>query len=98
MEFDLKKALKKYNRMRSRRRFAAFAAVPVSIAVAWFYDFGRTDTLIRVAIGMVLWGMAETELRLKTIQVRLAEMDDKLQRLTGDGHSNDDLLLEFNDW
>jgi hypothetical protein len=100
MEFELKGALKKYRRMRSWRRFMTGAIIPVSLAIPWFYEFTRTETLICVAIGCVVWGVSEIELRLKTMQIRLAGMDDKLYRLIGDKDhgTDDDLILEMNDW
>jgi len=100
MEFELKGALKKYSRMRSFRQTAKLFVIPLAFAVPWFYDFGRTDTLICLVGAFVFVGVLETELRLKTMQVRLAGMDDKLHRLIGDEHHNadDNLILELNDW
>jgi hypothetical protein len=100
MEFELKGALKKYRRMRSTRRFFVSSAIPVSAVIPWFLGFGQTDTLLCVALGTVVWGVGEIELRLKTMQIRLAGMDDKLDRLTHDENNqgDDDLILELNDW
>jgi hypothetical protein len=100
MEFELKGALKKYRRMRSWRRLMTGAIIPVSLAIPWFNEWGKTDILICVAIGCVVWGVSEIELRLKTMQIRLAGMDDKLYRLIGDEHQgpDDEVISELNDW
>ncbi|HTM74925.1 MAG TPA: hypothetical protein VL198_16990 [Pseudolabrys sp.] len=78
MEFSLKGALKKHRRMRSWREVVVLAALPISFGVSWFFDFGRTDTLIAAAIACVFAGFGQLEIRLKTVQVRLAGVDDKL--------------------
>jgi len=98
MEFELKGALKKYRQMRWWRRFWISTAIPISFAIPWFLNFGKTDTLICVAMGVVVWGVGETELRLKTIQVRLAGMNDQLNQLRGDHDAASDVILELNDW
>lgn len=101
MEFGLKGALKKYRRMRAWRRFG-LALMPVGAgAAAWVYDLGRTDTLICVGGALLFFAAGELELRLKTIQIRLAGMSDRLNRLTGGdnfGDPNEDLISELNDW
>lgn len=97
MEFELKGALKKYGRMRSWRRIAAGAVALGGINAPWLLDFNRTDSLILWVGVLVFWSIAELEVRLKTIQVRLAGMDDKLEVLTGK-ETNENLILELNDW
>jgi hypothetical protein len=100
MEFELKGALKKYDRLRWWRRITTAAIIPLSFSVPWYFEWGRTDTLICMAIGFVIWGVGEIELRLKTMQLRLAGMSDKLHRLIGDRDHDvdDDFILELNDW
>jgi hypothetical protein len=98
MEFELKGALKKYGRMRAWRRFGIFAVLLVGFTVPWIYSFNRTDTMLCWLLSAVLWGLGETELRLKTMQVRLAGMADKLDRLSGNAAEADNLILELNDW
>src|SRR5688500_13405376 len=83
MDFTVAGALKKYRRMRGYRRFLIVAAVPFALGMAWFYDFNRTDILISVAIAAVFVSMGETEIRLKTMQNRLAQMADDLDALRG---------------
>jgi len=86
--------------MRSWREGLVLAALPISFGVSWFFDFGRTDTLIAAAIACVFAGFGQLEIRLKTVQVRLAGMDDKLHQLTRDEHDSADenLVLELTDW
>jgi hypothetical protein len=98
MEFDLKGALKKYNRMRSRRQVVSLSIIPMCFAISWFFNFDRTDTMICLAIGMVMVVTGQIEMRLKTMQVRLAGMNDQLNQLTGDHDTASDLILELNDW
>ena len=43
------------------------------------------------------WSVAELEVRLKTMQIRLAGMDDKLDMLAGK-EFEENLILELNDW
>jgi len=101
MEFKLKGALKKYRRMRSRRR-AGMAIMALGAMIApWLLDLGRTDTLICWFGALTLWTAGELEMRLKTIQIRLAGMDDQLNALSGrdpEQGPDADLILELNDW
>jgi hypothetical protein len=97
MQFELKGALKKYRRMRSWRRIVLVVVVLGVIGWPWAYDFSRTDTLICWVGAFVFWIFGELELRLKTMQIRLAEMADRLDALSG-GEPEDNLILELNDW
>jgi hypothetical protein len=82
MEFELKSALKKYRRMRSWRR-AGMAAVALGMSIApWLLDLGRTDSMICWLGAGALWMVSELEMRLKTIQIRLAGMNDQLNAIT----------------
>jgi hypothetical protein len=100
MEFELKGALEKYRKKRSRRRFGAVAFVTAGMTMPWIFSLNQTDTILCWLFALVLWGFAETELRLKTIQIRLAGMADKIDRLSGndDEPENNNLILELNDW
>ncbi len=72
-----------------------------AISAPWLLDLGRTDTLICWLGAFTLWVTSELEMRLKTIQIRLAGMNDKLTALTGkdpDQNPDADLILELNDW
>ena len=101
MEFKLKGALKKYRRMRSWRR-AGMAIIAIgAVSAPWLFDLGRTDTLICWLGAFTLWSIGELEMRLKTIQIRLAGMSDELNALAGkdaDAGPDADLILELNDW
>jgi hypothetical protein len=101
MEFELKGALKKYRRMRSWRR-AGMAIVAIgAMAAPWLLDLGRTDTLICWLGALTLFMTSELEMRLKTMQIRLASMSDQLNELTRrdpDQGPDADLILELNDW
>jgi hypothetical protein len=73
------------------------SAIPLGLALAWYLEFNRTDTLICLVAALVAWGVGEIELRLKTIQIRLAGMDDQLDHLNGN-EPEDNLILELSDW
>jgi hypothetical protein len=67
----------------------------------WLLDLGRTDTLICWLGAFTLWVTGELEMRLKTIQIRLAGMNDQLNALSGrdpDQGPDADLIFELNDW
>ena len=101
MEFERKGALKKYRRMRSWRR-AGMAIMALGTMLApWLLNLGRTDTLICWLGAFTLGMTSELEMRLKTMQIRLAGMSDQLNALTGrdpDQGPDADLILELNDW
>ena len=65
-------------------------------------ELGRTDTLICYLGAFVGWIIVALEMRLKTIQIRLAGMDDQLNALGGKDDPvrgpDDNLILELNDW
>lgn len=101
MEFELKDALKKYRRMRSWRRAGMAIVALGAISAPWLLNLGRTDTLICWLGAVAVWMTGELEMRLKTIQIRLAGMNDRLNALSGrdlERGPNDDLILELNDW
>jgi len=101
MEFELKGALKKYRRMRSRRRWGMMIFGTGVLLGTNFFDLSRTDMLICYVGVFGLWTASELEMRLKTIQIRLAGMSDGLNALTGkdpDQGPDADLILELNDW
>lgn len=97
MEFDLKGALKKYRRMRSRRRFAMWAILGAAIITPLLLGMNRPETLICLIAGLLVWTGGEIEMRLKTIQVRLAGMEDRLNDLRSQ-EPEGNLILELNDW
>jgi hypothetical protein len=103
MEFELTGALKKYRRMRSWRRAGMAILALGAIFAPWLLNLGRTDTLICWLGAFTLWMTSELEMRLKTIQIRLAGMSDRLNAVSRrdrdrDTGPDDDLILELNDW
>ena len=101
MEFELKGALKKYRRMRSWRRGGMAIMALGAMIAPWLLDLGRTDTLICWLGAFTLWTTGELEMRLKTIQLRLAGMSDQLNELSRrdpEQGPDDDFILELNDW
>ena|SRR5438105_4698230 len=101
MEFELRGALKKYRRMRVWRRTAMAVMVLGAIVAPMALDLGRTDTLIWCLGALTLWMTSELEMRLKTMQIRLAGMSDQLNALSRrdpDQGPDADLILELNDW
>lgn len=83
MEFELKGALKKYRRMRSWRRAGTAIMAIGATSAPWLLDLGRTETLICWLGAFTAWMTGELEMRLKTIQIRLAGMSDQLHALGG---------------
>jgi hypothetical protein len=101
MEFELKGALKKYRRMRSWRRAGMAIMALSAMSAPWLLNLGPTDSLICWLGGFTLWATGELEMRLKTIQLRLAGMNDQLNAISGrdpDQGPDADLILELNDW
>jgi hypothetical protein len=97
MEFELKGALKKYRRMRMWRQILLGFAPAMGLAVPWLWGFGQTDTLICIVGSLVVMLCGHLELRLKTIQIRLAGMADELDALRRN-EPEQNLVLELNDW
>jgi hypothetical protein len=101
MEFELTGALKKHRRMRSLRRWGMMIFATGALLATSLFDLSRTDLLICFVGVLGLWTASELEMRLKTIQIRLAGMSDELNALTGrnpDQGPDADLILELNDW
>jgi hypothetical protein len=97
MEFELKGALKKYRRIKSARSFSRAIVAVIGVVAPWYLDFSRTDTLICWLGVLVFWMCSQLETRLKTMQIRMAGMDDHLVALRGH-ELEDSLILELNDW
>lgn len=83
MEFELKGALKKYRRMRSWRRWGMMIFATGVLLATNLVDLSRTDMLICYVGVFGLWTASELEMRLKTIQIRLAGISDQLNALSG---------------
>jgi hypothetical protein len=101
MEFELEGALKKYRRMRSWRRAGMAIVALGAVTAPWLLNLGRTDTLICFLGAFTVAMTSELEMRLKTVQIRLAGMSDRLNafnRRDPDQGPDDDLILELNDW
>jgi hypothetical protein len=101
MEFELKGALKKYRRMRAWRRGGMAIIALGAVLATGLLELGRTDTMICWLGVLTLAMTVELETRLKTIQIRLAGMNDQLNALSGRDPTrgpDDDLILELNDW
>jgi hypothetical protein len=99
MEFELKAAMKRYRRERSWRRISMKIIASGVLSAPWAFDLGRTDMLIC----FLSWGVVciawELEMRLKTMQLRLAGMVDQLNTLGGkDRDLEDTFILELNNW
>jgi hypothetical protein len=72
-----------------------------AVTAPWLLNLGRTDTLICFLGAFTVTMTSELEMRLKTIQIRLAGMSDELNafsRRDPDQGPDDDLILELNDW
>jgi|SRR3954447_12012284 hypothetical protein len=97
MEFELKGALKKYGRMRAGRHTAMLLMAAAAFSIPWLLNLSRTDTLVCLLGAVVFVMTGQIEMRLKTIQIRLAGMDDRLDALSG-RESEGNLIAELNDW
>lgn len=75
---DVREALRSYSRKRSTRGFIFGVFCLGAASVPWVREFSSTDTLIWLLGVGIFWLFYQTELRLKTMQVRLAEMHDAL--------------------
>jgi hypothetical protein len=72
-----------------------------AVAAPSFLGLGRTDTLISYLGAFTALMLSELEMRLKTIQIRLAGMSDQLNALTRrdpDHGPDDDLIFEISGW
>ena len=67
MEFELKGALKKYNRMRSIRQFVMIPVIAAAWGVPWLCGFSKTDMLICLVGALVFLLILGVEIRLKTL-------------------------------
>lgn len=87
-------ALRSYRRKRSRRGFFV-GAIAVGV---WFAPvFGAPPTIAAICAlgGFILWMFWETEKRLKTMQIRLARMHDKLEQISGTNFEDEHLISEL---
>ena len=72
-----------------------------AMSAPWLLNLGRTDGLTCWLGALTLFMTSELEMRLKTMQIRLAGMSDQLNALTRrdpERGPDDDLILELNDW
>jgi hypothetical protein len=104
MEFEVKGALKKYRRMRTVRSASMAIMALGAISAPWFFDLGQTGGLICWLGAATVWMYWQLEMRLKTMQIRLAGMSDQLNALSPprdpdlEPGPDDDLISELNDW
>lgn len=97
MDDALRSALRGHRRRRVFRNFLAGASLPGALLVSLFYDFNRTETLIVAGIGLMFASIIYLEVCLKTVQIRLAGMEDKLDRIAGN-EDEGNFLSELSDW
>jgi hypothetical protein len=97
MHFDLKSALRGYRRMRAWRHIMIMAVVPAAFILPWTFDLNRTESIICGVGALVVAMTGHLEMRLKTMQIRLAGMADELDALRGK-EDQGNLILELNDW
>jgi hypothetical protein len=91
---ELRAALKRSRRMQSVQEAIMGIVSIIGLCVPWYYEFGRTDTLIWYAGMIVVGGFYSTERRLKVMQRRLAQMHDALDRLESN-EAEDHLIAEL---
>lgn len=97
MESQLESALRHYRRMRVWRRLLYVAISIGGMGLPWFLDYSRTDNLICLTGASMLYLFGELELRLKSLQVRVAGMSDEIEVLRGKKPEGN-LIVELNDW
>ena len=97
MDFTLKGTLKKYNRMRGWRLFFVNVALCSGFVAPWLFELTRTETMICALGALTISLLGHLEMRLKTIQIRLAGMADEIGALQGK-ELEDNLITELNDW
>ena len=92
---DKQAAHRNYRRSRSLRRTGMAIMAFGAISAPWFFELGRTDTLICWLGAFNVLTLGELEIRLKTAQVRLAIINDELRALRGleDYQTPDDNLI-----
>jgi hypothetical protein len=97
MEIQTEAALRQYRRMRVWRRLLFLVIALAGIGVPWILDYSRTDNLICLTGASMMYLFGELELRLKTMQVRLAAISDEIDVLRGK-QSERKLMAELQDW
>jgi hypothetical protein len=91
-EACLSSAHKQHARKRRIRDGAFTAATLAAILVPWFLNLDYSGILIWfVGVGVAL-AYRRTEQRLKTMQIRLAQMHDLLHRINGYRDSDEELM------
>ena len=98
---DVSGAQKSYRRKRSRRGLFYGAFALVLAFVPWHYGWGLTDKLIWYVGLFVAYLYYQTEIRLKTMQIRLAQMHDALERIGGTAdpdQKDDNYISELSDY
>jgi hypothetical protein len=99
---EVRAALRKHGRRMEWRRVAPFIIGLSMGAYSWFFEIDHQTNLF-VGLAWTVFMMTNfLELRLKTMQVRLAQMDDKLDKLSRPADPSDmrddSLLSELCDW
>ena len=75
-EEHLKDAYKEYRRFRRIRQLSFSIVALIATVFPWYFDFARTETFIWF-LGLFVVSNFEAQFwRLKTMQVRLADMDE----------------------
>ena len=96
---DVSGASRSYRRKRSIRGFIVGVVCFGAAFVPWQREFSSTDTLTWfLGIG-IFWLFYQTEIRLKTMQIRLAQMHDALERIGGTADEKDEhQISELSDY
>jgi hypothetical protein len=101
MDVELAAALKAHRRRVELRMYAVPAiAAAGALFAPWAFDLNGTQQMILWVGALVTTATFQIECRLKTIQVRLAQMDDQIRygewRRDPDNHEK--MLSEISDW
>ncbi len=96
MSDELRSALKQYQRRHSRREWGVIIGGVIGFAVPWVFGFSWTNTLVWLVGLGVSMSFERVERRLKTMQIRLAQMHDTVDRIEGK-EAEDHLIAELTD-
>jgi hypothetical protein len=94
---SLQREMHGHKRRKGIRVFAASIAPFVGLAVAVWWNFSVEATATCVIGGIVVGLLGHLEIRLKVMQLRLATIEDKIDKIAGSEPENN-LQLELSDW
>ena len=97
---QMRGALRGHRRRRELRAVAPFIFAVCAGVWSWFFEYDHQTNLLLSLVWVIFVLTNSLELRLKTMQVRLATIADQLDKLAGQPtpELGDNLLAELSDW